>query len=310
MGGSAELDLTPKAKQLIDTNGKNILNSLIFDTKEKYETISNDISNYTLPYYQIVESASRGAQVSRFLERFNFKWRVNSSGNIEIIENTGELETPTQVSLIDCLADGSLILKTNKLDKEPKPGIYNNEQFNEIIIDVDANSLILTLYKTSFKEVFDDFIWRKTKQTVQQSFIALVDSQNADGTLKLVPQNKQVKGGGLTNVPIGYGGANFSQTNIPQNTKVIVQYSESDPSKNYVSAIFFDDIDDSISIYGNPSSAQFVALSNLVDARIQRLVDFINNELVLSTGVGPTSPGAVTPIEDQNSVACEKLKSE
>jgi len=324
IGGSGAMFLPTSAKNLTEVKGSQILSQLLKGTAESLGSVASDINNYSAKEWQLLNDVPRGMQLSRFLERFNKGvnvWRFDNAGTLQVRDDISTQTTqtvPERSALTDILANGTQVYEFEELEDVLEPGKYTDKGYRieEINVKATASSLEITFITVSLVDALDIITDKLHKNTLQSSYSVTIDSQDGDGNLSVVPDDPRIKGGGMSKLPIRYGTANLKVESIPQGTKATVQFDSSDPEKPYVSGFHVSTAQDAINIFGNTSSAEFVALSEKTDAEIARIWDHLGTTFaVLAQDGGAvlwanqvTAAGLAKTASQ--SVAASKLKSE
>jgi hypothetical protein len=125
-------------------------------------------------------------------------------------------------------------------------------------------------------------------------------------TVDVVCDNTKVGGkGGFSAVPIRYGipGVKLAATSVPNGTKVVIGFEDSNPSKPYVSS--FDS--STVVIELGLSGAQFVALANVVNSNFQDLIQYLGTLTLPVSGATAGPPADLPPF--MQDVSATKLKT-
>lgn len=341
--GNGAMSEATTAQNLTETSAINVINKLINST-ETIGNIPSLVSSYKLKQWEILNGVPRGKQVSRLLSQFeNHVWRINSEGSFIITDDsaTGNTVMPSKAVLMDSIGDGSKIYRVSNLDKMPEVGSVTSDGYviEQINLSADNKGITLTIMKESLAKAFDVLTSRPHRDSLQRCYPCRVDGQNSDGeqgtlggTLKVFPDDPRIQGRGLDKVPIrGIPGALYT---IPRGARCFIQFDVDDPSKPFVSGFetnnfsSFSGAGDSeyFISFGNPSSSQFLALANLVNARFEALESKVDDHINLYNGhihvttatIGATAtPGVLsptvsvdTPVIPGSDVDCVRLKSE
>lgn len=276
---------------------------VIQNTDVTHAQVAKAMGNTKQDKFQTLDNVSSGQQLSKTIKiktnNQDADWRIDNNGElIYVIDSDPTVLTPrpTEVGLFKTNSH-YLKYQAFELDYVYMPGTWIQDPTNNstwriehIQIMASTREAIITLYKKSIRSALKTLT--KDIDDFNKNYSGTVNSQNSDGTINLLPDDNLIKGGGISNIPIR--GPVGSKQTIIEGTRAIVQYENNDPSRPYI--VGFYEMDNSqhsnsnvYITYGNTSTAQLVALSNLVDTEIQRIWTHLTTTFpVLATDGGAT----------------------
>jgi hypothetical protein len=306
IGGAGQMSQSTGAKNLTDTDGKRVINELLTGTTETLGEVSPpSIRSYAFKQWQLLDSVPRGKQLSRLIERFtDAVWRVGRDGKLTITQDSspGTAKLPKGAILTDSWSDGSLVYQLQNLTSWIEPGqLINGDWKVECVnIDIDPKRTTMTLLRQSLSSAIDVVASRNHRNALQSCYPCRVEGQNADGprssavggTLRLTPDDPRIRGAGLDKVPIRCVANMLLQ--VPVGARCFVQYDAEDPGRPFVSGFEQAINGDFLHVHGDPTSAQFVALANLVKAELDSFKADL--DALKSTFDGHTHPYVDSPV--------------
>lgn len=319
VGGAGGMSKTISAKNY--GNGPSLRTVLVDMLVQQGEVLSADSDKLVLlarlRTWQAFADVPLGEQVSRLLESQGASWRFSDDGSVVVVVDrfNSQLQLPTDASVSESSAAGSVTYSVPSIDKVPRPGTtFGEVMINEVVINADPRTTLVTLHQQQLSDFFSYL--KRSDARLSALYPGSVVKQNDDGTLDVNPDDVRIKGAGLQRLDAKFGVPGVTVAVSP-GERVYVAYDANDANRPFVAGFEGERSRDFLITLGKANEAQFVALANIVNANFEALKTYLDNlktgydAHTHPTGVGPSGPPAApapTP-EASDDVACTRLKT-
>lgn len=160
-------------------------------------------------------------------------------------------------------------------------------------------------FRQNFTDIIENLVGRQIDYT--KMYPAVVVKQNSDGTLQLLVDDTKTRGTGHNNIPIRHGLPGVSVT-VSQGARVRLGFENGKPSAPYAALWDTDAAFITINL-GLASNTEFVALSNLVDDELAKILNLLQTWSVAPNDGGLALKTAALGVS-LDSTAASKVKAE
>ena len=317
VGGKGNFDKLIEAKHFKDKTVSEIITSMLGNL-ETVSSFPSKIESTILKHAQLFNNIPIGHQLTNLSITQGFNWYLNNDGQVAFEErdNNRVIQLPENSKILDKDYAGNIKLQVLDLVNFPLPGgTYNNKTIEEVRVCAEKVETIVYLNRTNNKTNLKEIINSNFKHQINKLYECKIIGQNSDGpggvvggTLNIEPVDPTIRGGGLSKVPIVVPQGLLLQ--VMSDNICYMRYSDEgrwEPKVVGFQNLNSDDASNLIWIVGSNSGAQFVALSNIVNANFEALETWLAGH-VHNTGVGISSnPVVAPPVPDD--VASSVLKT-
>lgn len=270
---------------------RKIVEDILRDSKETLATDSNAgvLDTVLAVWHRVNETA--GAALSRVLTTHAGSWRVKPDGSVLVVgaETWPIVEPPSvQVPGSDSATGYFRVAWKETTPTTVLPGItFQGQKIRHVVHELEAGKLRSELRFVEPRSVLERMTALVSKGAAYSRLLpAIVEKQNADGSLDVVVDNKY----GLTQVPLRLGLPGFA-AKMAQGSQVLVGFAADDPRQPV--AFLFPDGSSSVEVIFEGGTKKV--------ARVDDTVDFGTLSGTAPSGGGPvtftwTPPGGGTPV--------------
>lgn len=332
VGGKNGIIKTPKKGQtLFGTSLVTCIRTLLEDREDLGDTINTTNLPQRVDQFQIFGNIGVNNQLTHLLNKFDLVWRIGLGGKVEVYPaDNGWVEERLSQDFIEVENERKDRSKTYSVaggtftKDDIAPGFLDErslDRFNTIRFTFFGNFLRVDTQIDSEVDLWNESINGTGEyfNMLTTSHSAKVIGQAPNGRLNIRFDKIGIFGNSVVEMPLSFGVPGVSITVNP-GVRCFVSFIDADPTRPYVSGFAPENGTGFVVTLGPTRSSQFVALSNLVDARIttlQQKLDAFIEEYKLhahpSSGTAPpgTTPpvSTLTPVGSLATTAASKLKT-
>lgn len=304
VGGRGGLGDTVAAKGYYQTTRKVVLVDALGTGGETLSVLADGV-DVVLDHWTRLESTVADV-VRHVAEHAGLNWRVLADGSIWMgseswapleVTHTLESEEPTREAFTVAVESASVLPGTT----------FRGHQVSGVEYKFDGRKIRARVSygaaRGELQSVLGELVRRETRKGAYHGiYLATANAQNADLTLELTPADTTVPS--MSRVPIRPGVPGCTVPKLTPGASVVLGHENGDPSKPRV--IGFDtstalelalnatarvQVGESASEVLLGTGSQFVALANLVDAELDKLLVTLNSAVAPSGG-GPVTYGS------------------
>ena len=230
-GINGELDVA----HYVNTSVMAVIRDILADAGEVLSDTTNTatIAVELSSWERVRAPASRA--LTRICDAAGLIWRVLADGSVWVGQESFPASDVEHVLIDEDWAAGLIEIAPEAPDLTPGVTL-RDQQIRYVVHEVRRSGLRTHAYLESPGGLLDKFL-AGIRQSVTYSRVypCEVVKRNADGTLQLLPDDGEVRGAGLNNVPItpGLPGCNV---NVPEGARCYLEFAAGDPSRPRVTA--------------------------------------------------------------------------
>jgi len=243
VGGAGGLSTSLQPKNYQGASLKHVVDDIMRESGETLDASSAVLAAHiTANWHRTRGPASHALQA--VADELSVPWRVTRAGTVLLGATTAsELDTE-QVEILERPETGAMVVAP-AVDPELLPGVlFDGREVSYVATIVEAGKLRQELWfedtagatlgrvKGSLLRFIDAAVGRKLLYSYK--WPCSVVSQAGDGALELLPDDADIRGGGLDKVYIWHGQPGY-ETTVPAGARCLVGFQGGDPKRPYVS---------------------------------------------------------------------------
>lgn len=250
------------------------------------------------------------AQLCRSLSCF---WRFDPATGQAFLTrdaSVGAVKLPTKAVLEDAHPGARATYQVPALDVMPALGSTDPNAGDAVVREVEVvcegTDLLVTLRYVQQGSLVPD----ASRADALRHYVASVVSQGSDGSIEAQPDDPRFAGSSLKSLPVRLGAGVKWQVNPGE--RCTVAFEDGDLSRPYVAGLDSASSGLQSATFGDPSTAQFVALSNVVDSNFDNVKTAAQAGLdaVVAQDGGKAAFTAFIAALDAASTAATRLKTQ
>jgi hypothetical protein len=303
-GGAVDWSEARAVKHYRNTDVGQVLSDLGVSTSTALDT--------DLPFWTR-NPGTTGSAVQAIAKQLGVNWRVLPNGTVRLIE-----EAPAAVDVEDAVETardpGRGVVTVAVEDSLIQPGVlFGDDSVGDVTYEL--RDVLRCRYYTQGRARIRDGLERIIRWVMRDTlflgqYTAQVASQNADGSLDLLPDDLRLRSEGLQSVPIRHGLPGVT-VEVPTGERVLLGFDGGDPTQPYA-ALWHEGQVTKVFIGGTEA----VSLASLCKQRHDTIQAAFDAHIHITTATPGASatPGVIaptaTPIGPLGPVASDKLFTE
>jgi len=240
---------------------------------------SQDALNTFLGTWTTANDVTLAANLTRLATAVNTSWRCDLSTGAVIFadDDFNAIEIPSNATVVDAGYSGGLRYEAPIIDKMPLPGTIDGDISGDGIDDA-INEVVFFIESTHTEFEFrtfqmSDYIPKFHDTELTSIYTCTVQGQNVDGTYDVIADDLRIKATKISGVSIAGGGS--TTWNLQAGAKVKLAFISGDVSQPVIVAIDGFNVGDYLSnvVFGTPSTAQYLAKSDILDSFIDVVIN-------------------------------------
>jgi len=245
VGGTGGLSTTLNPKNYAGATLQHVVDDIIRESGETLDSASTSlIGHVTANWHRTRGPASHALQA--VADELSVPWRVTRSGTVLLGAQTATALTTTEVQVLDRPESGALLVAPAG-DPELRPGVLFGDRVISYVATLigagkirqelwfdDVAGTTLGRVKGSLLRLIDAAVGRK----LLYSYLwpCTVASQAGDGSVELIPDDEEIRGGGLGRVFIRHGEPGYAcEPGVGRTgARCLVGFEAGDPKRPYV----------------------------------------------------------------------------
>jgi hypothetical protein len=235
VAGQGGLQKELEARQYIDATLGDICRDILSIGSETISGTTSDavLARKILQWERL--SGRVGNSLLHLLDRCGLVWRMLPDGTVWIGEDTWAAQSPEVTLMNEDWSTGIILLAPgddfNDVASLSPGQSYAGHRIEQVVHRYGSNSLRTSLHTSSLQTELDRFLEPVRREIDYATcWFCVVEGQNADGTLRVTPEDERLRGKGLDNVPILTGLPGF-EVKVQSGAAVVVMFEDGDPAK-------------------------------------------------------------------------------
>lgn len=235
VGGHGGLGTTLEATHYTETTALSVIRDILADCGETLSsTVDSDALDATALQSWKAAQMPASHLLTRLCSAIGRIWRVLEDGTVWVgAEDYPELAVPNQLIDEDWAA-GCIEIAPDAPNLVP--GVtFLGQQIRYVVHHLEGDGLRTEAFLETPGGLLDRFLAGVRQEVIySRLYPAEVVTQNADGTLQLLPDDERVRGAGLDRVPIRCGLPGF-EVRVKAGARVRLGFDGGDPSRPFAS---------------------------------------------------------------------------